>query len=349
MLEFPLSRALGLVAVGMITAMSAFSAAPGLETVTVKAAATASRHVADGVVEAVRTASIGAQVQGQVTSLRVKAGDRVRAGDVLLNIDQRLAEKQASASRAEVAAAEARLAAAQADLGRQRRLFEREYISKAAMDRAEADFKTARAQANAQLAAAEASNVSTGLFTLHAPFSGVVAQVSVERGDMVMPGRALFTLYDPAALRVSVRVPQELMGVLANGPGWLEPAAGTPADKPIELTRRSVLPVADPATHTVEIRLELPPQASSSWLPGQFARVSLPLAGAVAAERFSLPLRAVVRRGELTAVYVVDDKGSARLRQVRLGPVQGDRVEIAAGLENGERVALDPLVAARAR
>jgi multidrug efflux system membrane fusion protein len=84
-------------------------------------------------------------------------------------------------------------------------------------------------------------------------------------------------------------------------------------------------------------------------VPGMFARVWLTLADGAAgrAGTVSVPRQAVVRRAEMTALYVLDPSGRPLLRQVRLGPVAGDRIEILAGLSAGERVVLDPEEAAR--
>lgn len=98
----------------------------------------------------------------------------------------------------------------------------------------------------------------------------------------------------------------------------------------------------DPASHTVELRLELP-EGLAGVLPGTFARARLQ--GADDGPRLYLPREAILRRAELTAVYVLDDRQHLRLRQVRLGQARGDQVEILTGLRAGERVALDPVAA----
>jgi multidrug efflux system membrane fusion protein len=108
-----------------------------------------------------------------------------------------------------------------------------------------------------------------------------------------------------------------------------------------------VLPTADPGTHTAQIRLDLPATAGN-LTPGTFARVWLPMQG-VATPRLYIPAVAVVRRAEMTGVYVLDSNGHPTLRQVRLGRAVDDTVEILSGVTAGERVALDPQVAARGR
>ena len=106
-----------------------------------------------------------------------------------------------------------------------------------------------------------------------------------------------------------------------------------------------MLPLVDAGTHTLQLRIALP-LATQGVSPGMFARVWLPGA-AGGSSRLYVPTAAVVRRSELTAVYVVDSKGVPVLRQVRLGRVEGERVEVLSGVSAGERVALDPQAAAR--
>ena len=336
-----------LVAVGLAAgaAVAAAGADPSLATVTVAASAAARAESYDGVVEAVRQTVLAAQVAGAVVALDVKAGDRVRAGRVLLRIDGRAALQQAGAADAQVLAARALQQAATQEYERQQQLFRKNYISRAALERAQAQHEAAQAQAAAQLAAAGAARTQTGFYVVTAPYDGVVSRVDVVLGDMAMPGRPLLTVYDPAALRVSAAVPQSAALRLETAQS-AAPAVELPGAARIAPVRWQVLPAADPATHTVEIRLELP--AGTAAVPGMFARAWLPAAPGEA-PRLAVPSSAVVRRAELTAVYVVGSGGRPLLRLVRLGPRHGDEFEVLAGLGAGERVALDPQAAARVR
>jgi hypothetical protein len=106
-----------------------------------------------------------------------------------------------------------------------------------------------------------------------------------------------------------------------------------------------VLPAADAATHTVTLRVDLAPGIAAS--PGQFARVWLPAVEAGVAASPWVPLQAVVRRAEMTGLYVLDGGGKPLLRQVRLGRNDGVSVEVLSGLAIGERVAIDAQAAAR--
>jgi RND family efflux transporter MFP subunit len=316
-----------------------------LATVVVAAGLDAPAAGYDGVVEALRQTVIAAQVAGAVVAVTVRAGDHVAAGQVLLRLDARAARQQAGAAAAQVQAARAVQDAATRELERQQQLFRQNYISQAALDRAEAQHRTARAQAEAQLAAAGAAQTESGFYVVQAPYAGVISDVAVVLGDMAMPGRPLLTMHDPAALRVTAALP-----ISAAQPLSATPAAAPLAELPgvparIRPLRWQLLPAADRATHTVELRLDLPPGVAAA--PGMFARAWVP--ASADAPRLSVPALAIVRRAELTAIYVVGADGRPLLRQVRLGADSGEQVEVLSGLAAGERVALDPQAAARVR
>ena len=301
----------------------------------------------DGVVEALRQTVVAAQVPGAVVQLQVKVGDRVQAGQLLLRLDARAADQGVAASDAQVQAARASLDVATREYERQKQLFQKKYISQAALERAESEFKAARAQADALLAQAAAARTQTTFHTVRAPYAGIVAEVPVMLGDMAMPGRPLLTIYDPAALRVAAAVPQTAVAAWKPGqlprleiPG-LPPASASPTP-----VRAQLLPTVDAATHTVTLRADLP-AGLAGIAPGMFARVWLPVAGAAAG--VTVPQQAIVRRAEMTGLYVLDAAGRPLLRQVRLGRSSDGRTEVLAGLNAGERVVTDPQAAARIR
>lgn len=303
----------------------------------------------DGVVEAVRQTVLAAQVAGAVTSLTVKAGDAVKAGDIVARIDAQAAIQAAAANDAQVQAARAALELASKEFERQKQLYQKDYISQAALQRAEAQFKSAQAQVTALIAQASASRTQSGFFLVKAPYNGIVSEVPIALGDMAMPGKPLLTLYDPTALRVTVAVPQSIAaGLAANASISVQlPDLGANREWVVP-TRVHVLPTSDASTHTAQLRLDLPP-ALVGVKPGLFARAWLPAAAAQAGARLEVPARALVRRAEVTAVYVIGADGRPLLRQVRVGRAAGDHIEILSGLSAGERVALDPQAAARAR
>ena len=297
---------------------------------------------AEGVVEAVRQATLGAQVAGRITELAVKAGDAVRAGQVLVRIDARTAEQAVAASRSQVAEAEANLANARRRHDRNVNLYAQKFVSQAAVDQSEAELKAAQAQVEALKANAVQASAAQTFTTVMAPFTGVVGATHVELGDMAQPGRALVTVFDPKDLRVTATLPQAALAkARLDDPVEIELPGRTGT---VKATRVTVIPLADARTHTTRVRLDLPP--APGVLPGQFARAWF-VTGTTRA--LAVPASALLKRGEVTAVYVVDREGRALLRQVRVGePVAGGMVEILAGLAGGERIAQNPVQAGMA-
>ena len=303
----------------------------------------------DGTVEAVRQTVIAAQVSGAIVQLDARVGERVKAGQQLLRIDTRAADQNAAASEAQVQAARAALDVARKEFGRQQQLFQNQFISQAALDRAESEFKATQAQVNVQLAQAGAARTQSGLHLVRAPYDGVVAEVLVALGDMAMPGRPLVTVYDPSALRVSAAVPQTVASRMTAGQLPRAELPGLPpASQWLTPTRMQLLPTVDASTHTVQLRADLP-AGLSGVTPGMFARLWLPMAATSASSALTVPTQAIVRRAEMVGLYVLDPAGKPLLRQVRLGRTEGDRVEVLSGLMPGERVATDPQAAARVR
>lgn len=293
---------------------------------------------ADGVVEAVRQATLAAQIAGQVVELKVKVGDRVRAGQVLARIDARTAEQALAGSQSQLAEARAIFGNATRAYERSQQLYAQKFLSKAALDQAELDYQAARARLEAQRAAAGQAATAQTFATITAPFNGVVAATPVEAGDMATPGRALVTVFDPAEMRVLATLPQSSLRALRLQQGARIEVPGSQGS--VSTTRITVLPMADSRTHTAKLRLDVADGAG--LLPGQFARVYF---SAGATRKLALPVGAVLRRGELTAVYVLGADGRAQLRQVRVGEAGGGFVEVLSGLREGERIALDPVKA----
>lgn len=327
--------------------------APALKVITVQGAGQSQNESSvDAVVEAVRQTSLSTQVAGAIVALTVKAGDKVKAGQELLRIDARAAQQNVMGAGAQVEAAQANLTVASKELDRQKQLLQKQYISQAAFDRAQAQWDAAKAQLKALQAQNSAAQTQSGFYVVSAPYAGMVSDVTVTLGDMAMPGRPLLTMYDPSALRVTAAVPQGLLANVQAQPKAVRfelpdvPGFNTPH----LATQIQLMPSVDPVTHTGQIRLTLP-AGMVGIAPGVFARVWLPgvAAGQGRAERVYLPVSAIVRRAEMTGVYVVDAQGKPSLRQLRLGQTSGERVEVLSGLRQNDKVAAEPQLAGAVR
>jgi RND family efflux transporter MFP subunit len=298
---------------------------------------------AEAVLEAVHQSTVSAQIAGRVVDLRFDVGDYVNKGEVIVRIDQRAASQALAASEAQVLEAQAALANARAQFERSKQLLSQRFISQAALDQAEAAYKAAQARVGALIAGAGQAATERSFATVVAPYSGVVSARHIELGEMATPGRPLMTGFDPSTLRVVATVPQaQVAAIQAGGKARIEvPSLG----RWVDVKQMTIVPAADPRTHTTRIRLELPAEVRGVY-PGVYARAHFVIGKA---PRLLAPRAAVLRRSEVTAVYVVDGQGRARLRQVRLGSAGDENsVEVLAGLKPGERVALEPVKAGMA-
>lgn len=295
---------------------------------------------ADGVVEAARQSTVSAQIAGRVTEILFDVGDSVRKGQVILRIDERAAAQAVAGSQAQVMQAQAAMQNAKSNYERSRQLYAQKFISQAALDKAQADYQGALAQAAASEAGAQQSVLEQSHTAVLAPYAGVVAARLVELGEMVTAGKPLMTGFDPAQMRVIVNVPQDKLAEIGKRP---QAMVELPAlQRRVQATSVLVQPVADARTHSTQVRVSLPANEAGVY-PGMFVRVHFVVGRA---SKLLIPANAVLRRSEVVAVYVVNDKGETTLRQVRLGETSGqNEIEVLSGLKAGEQVALDPVKA----
>jgi RND family efflux transporter MFP subunit len=281
---------------------------------------------AEAVLEATRQATVATQVSGRIVDVRVEAGQLVKAGQLLMTVDAREATEGAAAARAQLVQAEA-------NFQRTQNLFKQKFVSQAALDKADADLKSARAQASAAGAGASHAAVTS-------PLAGIVAVRHVELGELAAPGRELVTVFDPKGLRAIASIPQYKLKEAQRAKSariefpesrrWLDGA------------RVEILPTVDVKSHTATARVYLPdaPDLLAGIVPGMAARVHF-VVGTV--QKLTVPPAAIVRRGEISAVYVTGN-GKPQLRQVRLGEAVADgELEVLSGLTAGETVSLDPV------
>lgn len=293
-------------------------------------------QVLDGVVEAVNQSTVSAQTAGRVEEIMVDVNDFVPQGAPIIrlrNIEQRAGLDQAQANLRE---AQARHLEAQAEYNRIRGVYEKQMVSRAQMDTATAAFDAAKARLEAAQAGVAQAKESLGYTTVNAPYGGIVLQRHVQLGETVQPGKPLMTGFSLDELRVVVSVPQRLIVPVRQykQARVFPPNGGTgiPAEK------LTFFPYADPQSNVFKVRVYLPKKTQGLY-PGMFVKAALRVGED---NRLVVPRPALVQRGEVSGVYVAKD-AKVSLRQVRPGRIEGEVVEILAGLEAGEQVALDPI------
>lgn len=300
--------------------------AQSLPTIVVQPHTVALSLPVEATVEAVAQTTLTSQVSGRVTEMHVDVGRAVKKGDLLLRIDAREAREAA-------AGATAQYNNAKANFERMESLQKQRFVSQAALDKAKADYQAASA-------ARGQAGVNVGYSTVTSPITGVIAQRLIEQGETAAPGRPLLTIYNPDGLRVTASIPQYQLPQMRN---VKQAKVEFPElNQWVDTQDVSLLPVADAATHVSQVRVGLPVDLQGV-VPGMFARVHFVVGNA---QRMTVPASAVVRRGEVAAVYVQGSGEKLSLRQLRIGEtLPGGEIDVLAGLVAGERVVLDPIKA----
>ncbi|WP_297528012.1 efflux RND transporter periplasmic adaptor subunit [Thiohalobacter sp.] len=331
-----------MLAVGLLWMVGAVVAAEDMAWVTVEAVPVPVEAVLEGEVEAVSQATVTAQTGGEVQEILFDVDDYVEKGAVLLRMKDREQRARVGQAEARLAEAEARLAEARAEYKRVRRIFERKLVARSAMDRAEAALKAAEARAEQARAALAEAREQLEHTVVRAPYSGWVTERHIDVGEIAAPGKPLLTGVSLERLRVVTHVPQRHLAAVRR-----ERKARVLLDegRALDAVRVTVYPRADARSHSFKVRAYLP-EGTPGLFPGMLVKVAFPLERV---EQPVVPARAVLRRSEVTAVYVQAADGRPQLRQIRAGRRLDDgRQVVLAGLKASERVATDPVAAARA-
>jgi RND family efflux transporter MFP subunit len=327
-----------------LLALSTLATSAEVPTVAVQSRLMSAAYSLDGVIQAVKQSTIAAQASGRIATLQVKAGDRVRVGQILATIDDRDANAAAQRSQAQISQADAEMGNAKAQLERTKDLQSKGFVSKAALDTALSQFNVTAAAREQAVAGAKQTALAQGFTRVTAPFDGWILQTFAEAGDLALPGKPLLTVYAPQPLRAVVQVPtSRTQAVRAATQTLVQVGQSQDGVRGIIPVSKSSVPSADPVSQTTEWRFELAAQDALNMLPGQQVQVQFSQAQGGSPAKLMLPAQAVLRRGELTAVYVVAGNVFA-LRAIRVGANQGNEgVEVLSGVIAGDVVALDPI------
>jgi RND family efflux transporter MFP subunit len=322
----------------------------------VQATAIPDTRITTGTVRSMTVSPLAAKVMGNVTRVLVSEGQRVHAGELLLEIDDREGraktqeaaagggevDQAISGATAGVAAAEANATLADATYKRYAALRERGSVSPQEFEEVAARKKGADAQleqarrgregmlARRSQARAGLSEAETFLSysSVRSPINGVVTARMIDPGAQAAPGMPLLTVEDDSRYRVETTVDEDLAGIVHVGDAVTVDGAA----RPIVGRVTNIVPV-DPATRSALVKIDLP--QGSGLRSGTFVRVAFKVGSR---NGITVPESAIARRGQLTSVFVIDSDGFARMRLVALGSTVGNAVEVLSGLDAGEKI-----------
>jgi len=321
-----------------------------LQVMTAQPASVPDAIEAVGTVRAAQTSELASQMMGTIVQLRAREGDHVQRGEVLAVLDESQprssldgAAAAADAAQRELAAANADLEFADSTLQRYQMLYQRKSVSPQEFDEVRTRQKAALArremaeagQAQAKAAVAQA-RTAYDYTRIRAPFDGVITEKKADAGVLASPGMPIFTVEDVRHYRLEVSVNEsDLQYVRAGQPATVTIDAlgtGTLTGKVTQ-----IVPAADTASRSFLVKIELP--SDQRLRSGLYGRAEFDHG-----QRLSLliPRRAVVERGQLQGVFVLDQNQVASLRYISLGKSSGASVEVLSGLQNGEEFVARP-------
>ena len=332
-----------LLQLGQVQLVHAVNTDNKLETAQVKQELLSREFRLDGEVEAINMATVSAQTRGTIQQILVDVDDYVEKGGVIIHLKD--VSQQANLKKALAGEKEAisHLSKAKDEYKRVKDIYAKKVVSKSKMDEARHALSASKARLESARANLEEAREQLSYTRVKVPYSGIVTKRHVEVGETVQPGTKLMTGVSLDKLRVNVDVPQSLINkIRVYGKAFIYTDAAIGSGQvQLEVEKITVFPIADRASNTFKVRLDLP-QGITGLFPGMFVKASL-----VTGEKQALmvPQQSIVHRSEVTAVYVVAGDGSINFRHVRMGSINKNLQVILSGLAEGEKVALDPIKA----
>ncbi len=288
-----------------------------------------------GEVQARVESKLGFRVSGKVIRRAVELGQRVRAGELLAQLDPQDYRLSADAARAQLASAATNRDLAAADFKRYKELREQNFISSAELERRETTLKSAQAQFDQAQSQLSSQSNQAAYTSLVADVSGVVTAVDVEPGQVVSAGTPVFRIAQDGPRDVVFSVPEDKVRVIRAGTGAeVRPWASAEV---IQATVREVAASADPVTRTFQVKLALDPKTELGLGTTVAVRPQALSHGDMRV--IKLPTSALRRDGDRTAVWVLDTANmTVNLRDVVVATADGNAAVISSGLEPGLKV-----------
>lgn len=285
-----------------------------------------------GSIEPIHKSAVASKILAKVDSVNATAGQSVRAGDVLVKLNDDDLKSRLKQAEAALEAATANAEQARSDFRRAESLRQNNAISQAEYESNATAVRTGQANQERATRAVEEAKVFLDYATITAPFDGVIVDKQVQAGDTVTPGQTLLNLYDPDQMQLVANVRESFAMKLQVG--QQVSAKLESLDYECLATVREVVPQAEAGSRSFQVKVSGP--CPAGIYSGMFGRILLPLDDE---QLIVIPSAAIKRVGQLTLVDVVEN-GSLLRRGVQLGRTIGDNVEVLSGLTPGERIAV---------
>ena len=292
----------------------------------------------DGQVEAVKEATVSALVAGRISRIHYDVGEWVPKNAILLEFRNNEQRAQWEEGQATVAEAQSRYQDALTEYERIKSLYEQRLIAKSVLDKAQVALKTSQSRQNATKAQLKVAAEKLEHTVVRAPYGGIITKRQVAEGETAVVGQALMSGYSLEQLRVTVPVSQSAIYAIRQ---HQEGQILLPDGKMVAATRLTIVPFSQTSS-TFLVRLELPAGIEQLY-PGTWVKTFFNVGSE---KKLLVPTAALVRRGEVTAVYVVSEK-KRQLRRILTGKFYEleDKIEVLSGLTLGEKIALNPQTA----
>ena len=281
-------------------------------------------------VQSSQSTNVAARILAPIKAIHVKAGDMVKKGDVLIELDSRDMRANTAQARANINATKAQMLEAKSSYFRIKNLYDKQSATKADFEKASANYASLKAQLVSANQSLQATATTQSYGKIKAPFSARVTDRYAEPGDLASPGMKLLTLYNPQALRINANVRESLALSLKQGQTMKTYIAALKISIPA--TIEEIVPAADPGARSFLIKAKVEPHPQ--LLPGMFARIQIPLGKQ---QQLLVPQEYIKQVGQLDMVWVLENAIPVR-RFVRIGQLRGDQVTIISGLAAGEKL-----------
>jgi RND family efflux transporter MFP subunit len=283
-----------------------------------------------GTIRAVHETTIGSKLMARVTMVNLKAGQQVRNGDILVQLDDADLTARLEQSRAAVTSAEAAFQQATADEARSAGLLKQNAVSRQEYERTSTAKRSTEAELRRAREVVKEAQATVEWATVRSPIDGAVIDKKVDVGDLVRPGQMLVTLYDPRRMQLVASVRESLAQRLSIGQEIGVEIEGLNKHCVGEISE--IVPEAQAASRAFQVKVTGP--CPSGIYTGMFARLLIPLDDE---EVLVVPLAAIHRVGQLELVDVLQGELAQR-RAVRTGRVFDQNVEVLSGLTSGEQI-----------